>query len=294
MILFYFGRMSETVSAPVLDGILARIRYRPSPANAIEARIAAAILADPDRVARESILSFAGRTSVSAGSVVRFAKLMGLSGYQELRLALAAAGREQTALEPTERHGSRFRRHMDQQVRATLFAIQELDPEDVERAASLLARAQRIDIVATGASAAIGHAMLFSLTLLGLHARFLADSTEQSAAATFVGPSDALVAVSFSGRTRSVADAAERASESGAMVVALTCNARSPLVKSAGVALCVDATKGRFAAEWPLRTALMAVARAVVMSVSEYIPAEDLQRRRASWTSGRFGMRYDA
>jgi DNA-binding MurR/RpiR family transcriptional regulator len=286
--------MTESISAPVLDGILARIRYRPSASNPIEARIAAAILEEPERVARESIISFSGRTAVSTGSVVRFAKRVGLSGYQELRLALAAATGAHAEIESRTSAGSRFRSHMDEQVRATLFAIEELAPDTVERAASLLACAQRIDIVATGASAAIGHSLLFSMTLLGLHARFLADSLEQAAAATFVGPSDALVAVSFSGRTRSVVDAAARASESGAMVIALTCNGRSPLVKSASVALVVDAARGHFDVEWPLRTALMAVARSLVMSVADDIPTSDLQRRRASWTSGRFGIRYDS
>jgi len=104
--------VTETISPPasaVLDGILARIRYRPSAQSAIEARIAAAILEDPDRVARESIVAFARRTSVSTGSVVRFAKLVGLAGYQDLRLALAAAGKETSnGVSTMHRPGSRF------------------------------------------------------------------------------------------------------------------------------------------------------------------------------------------
>ena len=37
----------------------------------------------------------------------------------------------------------------------------------------------------------------------------------------------------------------------------------------------------------------MAVSRALVLSVSDYIAPGDLQRRRATWTSGRIGMRYE-
>lgn len=290
--------MTETIApppAPVLDGILARIRYRPSAQSTIEARIAAAILEDPDRVARESIVSFARRTSVSTGSVVRFAKLVGLEGYQDLRLALAAAGKEVTnGASAVRTPGSRFAGYMDEQVRAMMFAIHEIAPDDVERAASLLAHAHHIDIVATGSSAAIGHSILFGLTLLGLHVRFLGDSVEQAASAGFLGPADALIAISFSGRTRTIVDAAARAAQSEATVVALTCNQRSPLITSAAVPLVVDAARGKFTAEWPLRTALMAVSRALVMSVADHIAPSDLNRLRARWTSGRFGLRYEA
>ena len=232
---------------------------------------------------------------MSTGSVVRFAKLVGLAGYQDLRLALAAAGKETSngASTAVRRPGSRFADYMDEQVRATMFAAQEVQADAIERAASMIAHAQRVDIVATGASAAIGHSLLFALTLLGLHVRFLGDSAEQAASAAFLGPADALIAVSFSGRTRTVVDAAARAAESEATVVALTCNQRSPLTTSATVPLVLDAGKGKFAAEWPLRTALMAVSRALVMSVADCIPVADLQRNRARWTSGRFGMRYE-
>ena len=75
--------------------------------------------------------------------------------------------------------------------------------------------------------------------------------------------------------------------------MALTCNQRSPLLTSATVPLVLDAARGKFTAEWPLRTALMAVSRALVMSVADYIAPADLQRNRARWTSGRFGMRYE-
>ena len=285
--------MNERISAPALDGILAQIRYRPSGANPIEARIAAAILQDPQRVSRESIVSFARRTSVSTGSVVRFAKLLGLAGYQELRLALAAqAGDRPVPITDVDRTPTRFRESMDEQVRAMLFAIGAVEPAVIEKAALLIARAGRVDIVGTGSSAAIGQAMLFSLTLMGLHVRFLPESSEQSAAAAFLGANDVLIAVSFSGRTRLIVDAASRAREAGASVVAITCNPKSGLLKSAAVPVVIDAAGGRFSAEWPLRTAMYAVARTICLAVGDELPPEEMKRRRAVWTTGRFGMRY--
>src|SRR5690242_17075381 len=111
--------MVEQFSATPLEGILDRIRYRPTGANQIEARIALAILEDPERVTRESITSFAQRVSVSPGSVVRFAKLVGTSGYQDLKVALAEASGPRRAAPPApQTASSRFRQRMDEQIRA--------------------------------------------------------------------------------------------------------------------------------------------------------------------------------
>ncbi|HLF76026.1 MAG TPA: MurR/RpiR family transcriptional regulator [Dehalococcoidia bacterium] len=284
--------MSESISAPP-DDILSQIRYKPSGLNPVEARIATAILEDPRRIVRESITAFSRRTSVSAGSVVRFANLLGLAGYRDLKLTLAHATAQEGRGTPTQPPGSRFRSYMDEQVRATLFAAEEIDPMAIEKAASVVARARCIDITATGSSLVVAQGMLFSLTLLGLHVRFMPDAAEQAAAAAFLGPGDCLLAISFSGRTRAIVDAASRASQSGATVITLTCNARSPLLRHTRIALVADAHKGKFKAEWPLRTAMASVARSFCLYAADQLTEEELGSRRATWTSGRFGLRYE-
>jgi DNA-binding MurR/RpiR family transcriptional regulator len=298
--------MSETISVvdsagaepPGLsigtEGILARVRYRPAGFNPVEARIAAAVLEDPARVCRESIVSFAQRISVSTGSVVRFAKLLGLAGFHDLKLAIVA----ETAPDHLQFHEtvatSRFRAIMDEQVRAIALATEEIDPTSLDAAAFLLSRAGRVDIAATGASTAIAQSLLFSLTLFGVHVRLLGDSSEQGAAAAFLGEGDCLVAISVSGLTRPIVDAASRASQSGATVIAMTCNPRSSLVKHASLKLIMDGQKGRFTSEAPLRTALVAVSRALMSYVAQHLPVDELNQRRSKWSSGRFGLRYGA
>jgi DNA-binding MurR/RpiR family transcriptional regulator len=276
---------------PPVDGILDRIRYRPTGSNQVEARIALTILEDPARVARESITSFARRAAVSTGSVVRFAKLIGLDGYHDLKLALVEAATRRPG-RTLESSSSRFRGYMDEQIRALILVAEEIDPLTIEKAAVLLANARRVDIVAAGASIAVAHAVHFSLNLLGIPVRLLPDAAQQAAAAAFLRQGDVLLAISYSGRTRSVVDAAGRALDAGATIVCLTCSARSMLTRRSTIALVADASLGRFGAEWPMRTAMIAVARTITLAVSDYLPAEELAHRRSTWTSGRLGMRY--
>jgi DNA-binding MurR/RpiR family transcriptional regulator len=224
--------------------------------------------------------------------VVRFAKLLDLNGYHDLKLALAAETSLTRTEAVTQPGVSRFQACLDEQIRAIALAGKEIDPTTVDQAAFVLARARRVDIAATGASLAMAQSLLFSLTLMGLHVRLLGDASEQGAAAAFLADGDCLVAISVSGRTRPIVDAAARAANAGATVIALTSNARSPILRHSPIKLVVDAQKGKFDAEWPMRTALGAVARALVTYVNQHLTQDELNRRRSTWSSGRLGLRY--
>ena len=272
-------------------GILSRVRYPSSGFNPVEARIAAAILEDPVLVSHESILSLAQRTSVSTGSVVRFARLMGLAGYRDLKLALAAAAAQQVTSPP--RLGiSRLQASLDEQIRAITMAADSIDQMALEEAAFVISRARQVDLTATGSTAAIAHSLLFSLTLLGLRARFLPDAAEQGAAAGFLTADDCLIAVSVSGKTRPVVDAAQRAHAAGATVIALCGSSRAPLLRHAPLSLVIDGQRGKFQ-EAPLRTAMLAVSRGLVQYVADQIPRDELRKRRGTWSTARFGLRYE-
>ncbi len=283
--------MTESRSVVPDDGILNRVRYPPSGFNPVEARIAAAILEDPVLVSRETILSLAQRTSVSTGSVVRFARIMGLTGFRELKLALAGAAAQQ-GQSPAPRPGaSRLQASLDEQIRAIALAAESIDHMALEEAAFVISRARRIDLAATGSTAAIAHSLLFSLTLVGLHARFLPDAAEQGAAAGFLTEQDCLIAISVSGKTRPIVDAATRAQAAGATVIAFCGSSRAPLLRHASLSLIIDMQKGKFE-EPPIRTAMLAVARGLIQYVREQIPQEELGKRTSTWSSGRFGLRY--
>ena len=78
------------------------------------------------------------------------------------------------------------------------------------------------------------------------------------------------------------------------MQPALSCNPKAPLLKHSSLNLVIDGQKGRFTTEAPLRTALIAVSRAMVSYVTQHVPVEELNHRRSKWLSGRFGLRYGA
>jgi DNA-binding MurR/RpiR family transcriptional regulator len=56
-----------------------------------EQRVAAAVLADPAGISESSITAVALRCQTSETAVLRFCRAIGLTGYPELRIALARA-----------------------------------------------------------------------------------------------------------------------------------------------------------------------------------------------------------
>ncbi|MER6584015.1 hypothetical protein ABT267_50685, partial [Nonomuraea sp. NPDC001023] len=73
-----------------MSPILARIRGIEPTLTATHRRIAETILAEPATVAASTIGELAERCGTSLTTVTRFCRQLGLAGYPELRLALAA------------------------------------------------------------------------------------------------------------------------------------------------------------------------------------------------------------
>ena len=83
-----------------------------------------------------------------------------------------------------------------------------------------------------------------------------------------------------------------RAAEAGATVIALCGSSRAPLLRHAGLSLVIDAQRAKFQ-EGPIRTAMLAVSRALVQYVADHLLQGELRKRRRTWSSGRFGLRYE-
>jgi len=279
-----------TEESSTVRSLADRIRYSDRGYTGVQEAIARALVADPARAIAESIEAFSGRIGVSSGSVVRFARMLGFSGYRELKYALAAdGGWATTSSAPPPILASVF----EEQARAVQFAGQCIAPEVLQTAADLLLGARRVDIVGVGAASATARAAEFQFAVLGLHCRRLEDPGEAAAAAASLERGDVLLAISHSGRTRSVVDAARRARSGGASVTAITSAPRSVLARLASLSLGVDAAQTRYASdEMPFRLAHLAIVQVLATTIAARLQPAHLSARRARWAGARFDLRY--
>ena len=120
-------------------------------------------------------------------------------------------------------------------------AIEELDPEQVERFVELLVEAKRagrkVFVVGAGRSGFVGRAFALRLMNMNFNVYVIGETITPPA-----DRGDILVAISGSGETRGTVTAAEAAKEAGALVVAVTSHPDSTLGRLADHVVVV---KGR-------------------------------------------------
>ncbi|MGH3624382.1 MAG: MurR/RpiR family transcriptional regulator, partial [Sciscionella sp.] len=153
--------MTET-SEPHESSPLVRIRsLLPGLARA-EQRVARVVLRDPAAVARRSITEVADAASTSETTVTRFCKAIGVGGYPELRIALAAdTARSAVKSDPHLGEDILPNDELSEVVGKVAFAdaraveetAEQLDVAVLRKAVDVIAAAGRVDVYGVGASA---------------------------------------------------------------------------------------------------------------------------------------------
>lgn len=223
----------------IQGSITGRIRGRLDQLGGTHRRIAETILADPAGSAAMSIQALADAASVSQATVSRFCKALGLSGYPQLRLALAAesGGREPVPSEGDIAAGDDLASVVSKIAQLDAEAVTDtaalLNVEHLESAIDALQRARRTDVYGVGASAIVGLDLAQKLTRIGRPAIAYGDAHLGLTSAAVLGEDDVAVAISHSGTTADTLDMLRTAKSRGAATIAVTNNPESPLAQEA-------------------------------------------------------------
>lgn len=240
-------REDDPASAHAEDAdVLTKIRTQYAHLSKSHRRVADIIIADPEAAMQSNVDDLSQRAAVAKSTVVRFARSAGCDGLKDFKLKLAAslalgANYLHRAVSPSDSAAE----VLNNVVGSTQAAIGKwhrgLDPDLLRRAAEILNAAGRIDCYGTGQTSHFMaqdlHARLFRL---GATATVFTDVYLQLVAAAALGPSDAVVAISYVGRLPTLIEAITLAKDRGAKVLAIT-RADTPLARMADVVLSVDA-----------------------------------------------------
>ena len=255
-----------------------------------ERRVAAVVADDPEAVAFGTVADVARRAGTSGASVVRLATKLGFDGFVELQGSV----REELArrLRPAS---ERIRRPAAGDVLGTALAVEmgnvAATLEGVDRAAfdeavHLLCRRGASRVLVLSGDASSGVATLFTGELSMLRpgvaavegspvrvARLLADT----------GPSDMVVVIDLARYDGAVLDAAGRAADRGATLLALTDSSVSPLAAMAAVTFTA-AVSG--AGPFDSHVGLLALANALLAGVAARLrrsATDRLDEVEAAW-----------
>lgn len=227
------------------QGLLLQLRERlPSLATA-QRKVVECMLQDPRAAAGATVELLAQTAQVSMPTVVRTCRSFGFETVREFMLALA----QDLAVSGSSLHRSVLTGDSAQQVSAKIIQAavasltdlgRRMDTDMVERVATRLAQARRIDCYAVGAASSFMVSELQSrLFRLGRTANAIFDAHQQLVSASTLGPDGVAFVISHVGRMPYTLEAAKFARAQGATVVALT-QPDTPLAKIADLVLAVS------------------------------------------------------
>jgi RpiR family carbohydrate utilization transcriptional regulator len=190
-------------------------------------KLATCVLSDPAAILGMSAAAVATRVGVSEPTVGRFCKSMGLKGFPDFKLQLAA----ELARQPprvaqdieAEDSVSQVIAKIFDSTRASLDAAQaSLDKHMVEQATTALDQARKIVLFGLGASAPVAMDAEHKLLRFSTPVVAVTDAINQRMISASLGPGDCVVCISYSGRTILMEQAAALARDNGATIIGIT------------------------------------------------------------------------
>lgn len=209
-----------------------------------ERRVAELVLHRPVEVISAPISQLALWSGVSQPTVIRFCRRLKCAGLTGFKLKLAGdlgAGTPfvHARITPGDDLGQLIGKVFGHAVAGLARGRQALRPEALARAVEALDRASRIECYGLGNSGVTAQDAQMKLFRLGTPTLACTDSQMQRVAAVLLSSEAVVLAISNSGRTRSLLDVVALARRSGATVIALT-RSGTPLAEAADILLPAD------------------------------------------------------
>lgn len=218
-------------------------------------RVADIVLDAPERAAGYTITELAHAAGTSETTVLRLCRELGVRGYRDLRVALAAeSGWEQGRVDAPV--GGDIGRSDDLDSIITTVTVTDqqaiadtariLDREALAAAVAATAAARRVDIFGVGASAVVALDLQQKLHRIGLIAYQWSDTHAALTAAALLDEQDVAIGISHTGATRDTVEVLGEAAARGARTIGVTSVPRSPLAAVADLLLVTSARETTF------------------------------------------------
>ena len=239
--------MSEKANLP----IDLRIRAILPNLSKAEQRVIHYILDNPSAVISMSVAALAEQSRVSDATVIRACRSAGFSNYQDMKVTVAGSLLSplqvvNAEILPEDSKETVIDKVFSSNIQTLQYTHSVLDRQSIILAAEKIAGAGQVLIFGMGSSGAIAHDLEHKLLRLGKRVHAFSDSHLQQIAAVGCAPEDVVVAISQSGSSVDVVDAARRCKENGAYIIAMTNVGKTPLSKTADVCLFSATDEARY------------------------------------------------
>ncbi len=219
---------------------LAKMKEKASPSDR---KIIQYILNNPLAISSLSIDKLSEKTGTSYATISRFCKKMGFDGFKDVKQQLLEELNEDYYIYSTEavEHTKKILQ-IKQEINNLYMKILKdcqvsIKEEILDKAAAAMINAHEIYFIGQGTSSVTAKYAYLKFLRLGLPCSHDEDVTTIKTKTSIMRANDVLLAVSSSGRTKPVIEAALAAQQSGAAVISITDFDISPLSNIADIKL---------------------------------------------------------
>lgn len=203
------------------------------------------LLTHPMEFANNTIVDLAAEAGCSEATIVRVARKLGFSGYVELKGALLRTKNDRDVLyEEISSDDSEIdvvRKVFQTSIQAISDTLNIIDISQYELAVKALRNAGKILFVGAGDASTVAMTGCYKFSRVGINSIFSQDYDIQLISASQLKKGDVVVAISHSGRTKTVIDVVRTAKNEGATIISITNFPMSTLSKLSGISLITAA-----------------------------------------------------
>ncbi len=228
-----------------MESILHKIRFLSKEMGPAEKKIADYILNNTQSIIGDSINDFAKKCDCGNATVVRFARRLGYSGYQALKIGIAgeinAASTISNEITKDDSCYDIFKKRTNDILASLNNTETVLDAKLLDTVANTIMNAKRIVVFGLGNSAAIAQDAAHKFLRLGLNAQVCCDNHMQAIIASHLDRNSVAIGISHSGSSKDIIEAMQLSKIGGATTVCITNYGNSPIVEACDYSLFTKA-----------------------------------------------------
>ena len=205
-----------------------------------EKKVADWLFENSDALLPLSITELAERSNSSEATIVRFAKRLGFSGYQELKISFAQESESKMINSNITKDDNCF--EVFEKISNDIYCSLELtkkaiNEKDLKSAADAIISANNVFIFGLGNSSSVAIDAAHKFMRAGCNATSYCDNHMQAIAASHLNKGDVAIGISHSGSSKDIVDALKISAENGATTICITNYGKSPIIKHSQIVL---------------------------------------------------------
>ncbi len=224
-----------------MESIMHNIRTLYDDMGRSEKRIADYILSNTQSIIEMSISELASKCGSGDATVVRFSRRLGFTGYQALKLGIAAEISSVSAIDRTINKTDSCYEIFQKRINDILISLKNtesvLNHTQLELAAKSIMAAKKIYIFGLGNSSAIAMDATHKFLRLGLNAQSCCDNHLQTIIASHLDKDSVAIGISHSGSSKDIVEALQVAKNNNAKTICITNYGNSPILAVSDIRL---------------------------------------------------------